>query len=179
MSKYSANHVWNICLDKRPWSSLYSVLSQGHLLIIQDFQMVHAKAVAQIEAEEKTREDLSPLPVSKDLHASDMHVLSSEGSLSGFSSGNSEFESLGDKRASDSMQGVEHTPAINVASDNPMKMEEMVDPDSPETVSALQELCQEGSLEGRFVGQDPQEAGKVIFKVGIGVRITVVVVTGV
>lgn len=51
----------------------------------QEFQYVHAKAVAQIEADQELVHDTEPLPVSTELHASDIHIISDE-SLSGFSS---------------------------------------------------------------------------------------------
>lgn len=132
--------------------------------------MVHAKVVAQIEAEHKSRGDSPPLPVSKDLQGSDIHVLSSEGSLSGFSSVNSEFGSLEDKEASDSMPETGHTPIINNPQENLLKLEEIVEPDSPEAVSALQQLSQEGPLEGSFAMDDPSEEKKVTFNVSCNIN---------
>ncbi|GMH33040.1 hypothetical protein BSKO_00874 [Bryopsis sp. KO-2023] len=51
----------------------------------QEFQFVHAKAVAQIEEAQQVLQDTAPLPVSTELHASDVQIISDE-SLSGFSS---------------------------------------------------------------------------------------------
>lgn len=115
----------------------------------EGFQESHAKAMAQIEADEGARDVSPPLPVSKEAYDSDTHAISSEGYLSGYSSKNSEFESF------ERMDGAPILPKseernVSTQVEQSNKVEPM-EPDSPQAVSALKELSQEGSLEGSFV----------------------------
>lgn len=136
--------------------SLGSDLEKGKFLgDSQDFQFVHAKAVAQIEADQVLKDE-SPLPVSTDLQASDIQVLSDE-SLSGFSSPG---KSLTLDSSADFSAETDGEQLKNKALESELQETPEGEKEDDDSVKA-RELLAEGSMAENSVDQDLPEKKQV------------------